>query len=139
MATRKRNILIVSLTLVLGLVVGAAAGWYVSIGNVSRFFVDGWMLGKALDVQGQVATLQDIRNVQIEKATESLEARMDENIISLKTNKEYAPQTNIVVTRAIKQAREYRSNYPRHSGNKDIDSYVNGVLQEKSNNVPGSP
>lgn len=133
MSARIRTILIAFSALLVGALAGSVAGWYEATNFTARFFGDGWMLGKAVEVQTQVAVLKKIRNGQTAEATELLETHLDGNIMPLSNSKEYADRTNFAVAQAIQMARDYRSQYPRHTTFKDVDNAVNGVLQ----NPPG--
>jgi hypothetical protein len=139
MTTRTRIILTALTALLVGAVVGGIASGYVVSKFTTVFFVDGWMLGKAVEVQTKVAVLQNIRDSQTEKATKLLETMLDADIMSLSTSIEYAEGTNLAVSRAIQKAKGYRSQYPRHTTSKEVDDFVNGVLKKAPSNESNHP
>lgn len=139
MSIRIRTVLIAFIALLIGTLAGGVAGWYEATSFSARFFGDGWMLGKAVEVQTQVAVLTRIRDGQTTEATNLLESNLDGNIMPLSNSKVYAETTNLAVTKAINMARDYRSKYPRNTTSKEVDNAVNGVLQITPNTTPNRP
>jgi len=125
--------------MLVGSLAGGVTGGYVASRFTARFFENGWMLGNAVEVQTKVAALQRLRNGETGEATDLLETLLDGDILPLRTSEVYAGRTNLAVTRAIQQAKDYRSKYPRSTGNEDLETAVDRVLRNVPSNEADHP
>lgn len=130
MKSRTWTIVIAALSFLGGGIVGGIAGGYVVIDFMSGFFTDGWMLGKGVNVQTEVAILTDVHEGHTAKGMELLETLLDEDIVSLSVSSRFTSETNEAVRKAIAKAREYRGKYPRHSGSPELDRMIAKKLHQ---------
>lgn len=101
---------------------------------MGRFFGDGFMKGKSVDVEMKIEILKHIRTGNLDKATEMLEILLDGDLIGLSRSSDNSDDTNESIRKAANLARDYRASYPRHTNQPGVDSAV-----EKAINNNASP
>jgi hypothetical protein len=131
MEGKKRIIVGLGLAFLVGGMVGLAIGGYVGMRLMFSYFGNNWLHEQAADVQARIVILKHLRSAEKDQAIELLEAQLDDDLISIEPDKYINGQTISEINNAIREAREYRSTYPRTSNRPHVDTMVKNVfLQE---------
>lgn len=94
---------------------------------VAMFFIDGYLLGNAVETQQKIYILKDIKEGKLAGAVERLERGVDTGLIGLEKDSP-TKRTGEAVLKTISLAKEYRTEYPRKSSNPEIDSTVKEIF-----------
>jgi hypothetical protein len=117
--------------LLLGAVVGAAAGGYGGVRYGSAWIVNECIHKDARDIQKTVVTLKHLRAGERDQAIELIEARMDDDLIMFDPHEPYPglkDQTIAEMNKALGAAKEYRVSNPRKSNRPGVDRMVTDLL-----------
>ena len=107
------------LMLVLGIAVGAAAGFYAGSRHGAGWVLNDSMHQASRDVERLVAALKQLRAGEREPVIERLEAWMDDALILFHPAKPYpglTPKTLAEMDKALHEADAYRAAHPRKTG-----------------------
>src|SRR5215213_8870505 len=107
-----------ALLLIVGVLVGVAAGGYGGIRYGSGLMLNDCMHQAARDVERLVAMLKHVRAGQRDQALELVEAWMDDALILFDPAQPYhglQPKTVAEMNKALQDAKEYRAAHPRKS------------------------
>jgi hypothetical protein len=119
------------LLLVLGVLLGAAAGGYYGVRTGHASILNECLDKDARDVQSSVVTLRHLRAGERERAVEVLEARMDDALIPFDPAMPYADLTDNTtgqIDKALREVRDYRAAHPRKSSRPHVDAMVGNLL-----------
>ena len=122
------------LMLVLGVVLGAAAGFYGGARHGSGWVLNDCMHQAARDVERLVATLIQVRAGERDPAVERLEAWMDDALILFDPAEPYhglTPKTVVLMDKALHDAKDYRAAHPRKSNRPHVDAMVGNLLSRQ--------
>ena len=126
----KRLLLSIVLSLAAGVIMGAYGGF-----NLGKSPVLNDALGKnAKEIQLHVVALKHAREGQADKALEAIEADLDDDLVLLDPWEPYEPitdKTKEEIHKAIRQARDYRTTFPRKSSRTYVDAMVNNVFKKE--------
>ena len=112
----------------LGIVFGGYGGSYLAASAV----INNWINSQTKDGNAQIAILINMRGGNNEQALELVEAELDKDIVSLLP--EYYEKFNITdqlvtaINTTLKNAKDYRMQFPRESKGRLIDTDVNRAL-----------
>ena len=119
------------LLLVLGVLLGAAAGGYYGVRSGHASILNECLDKDARDVQSSVVTLRHLRAGERERALEVLEARMDDALIPFDPATPYPGLTGDTtgeIDKALREVRDYRAAHPRKSSRPHVDAMVGNLL-----------
>jgi hypothetical protein len=119
------------LMLLLGAVIGAAAGGYAGLRSGNAAILNECLHKDARDVQKSVVTLKHLRAGERDPAVELLEARIDDALIPFDPAEPYpglSDQTIAEINNALREAKDYRSANPRKSNRPHVDAMVGNLL-----------
>ena len=115
-----------------GLVAGAAAG--VATGSYLgfRLVLNNWVQEQAGDVRGHIALLRELRTGKPGEAIEMLEIMLDDDLVVLEPEGyQLQPGVREDMYAALRDAKQYRSEYPRKSRRSAVDEMVRNVLSRE--------
>ena len=137
MRSGRKTLLGLVIALLVGAIVGVAAGGYCGFRLGMSHIIDECLYKDAKDVQSYVSILKHLKAVQMEPAKEILEFTLDDTLIIFDPQEPYAGisnQTLSEVDRAIYDAKVYRSENPRKSNRPHVDAMVANIFSRKSMN-----
>ena len=107
------------LMLVLGVAIGAAAGFYAGSRHGAGWVLNDSMHQASRDVERLVATLKQVRAAEREPVVERLEAWLDDALLLFHPAKPYpglTAKTEAEMDKALREAEAYRAAHPRKPG-----------------------
>lgn len=119
------------LMLLLGAIVGAAAGGYGGVRYGSAWILNECIHKDARDIQKAVAALKHLRAGERDQAVELIEARMDDDLIMFDPQEPYPRlkgETIAEMNKALGEAKAYRAANPRKSSRPGVDRMVADLL-----------
>jgi hypothetical protein len=119
------------LVFLVGGVVGLAIGGYAGMHMMFSFFGNNWLHEQADDIQSRIVILKHVRGGKQAQAIELLESHLDDDLISIEPDKYINEQTIADINDAIREAKAYRSVYPRTSNRTHVDAMVNNVFSQE--------
>ena len=131
MKNRTKTLYGLGLTFFVGGVVGLAIGGYVGMHLMFSFFGNNWLHEQADDIQSRIVILKHLRGGKQAQAIELLEAQLDDDLISIEPDKYINEQTIADINNTIREAKEYRSTYPRSSNRPHVDAMVSNVFSQE--------
>lgn len=127
MASRRKSIVGLGLTFLVGCVVGLAIGGYGGLRSGRSGIIDECMYKDARAIQSHVVALRHLRAAQTSQAVELLEAQLDDALILFDPWEPYPRLTNRTISainKAIRESKAYRSANPRQSNRPHVDKMV---------------
>lgn len=115
-------------SLLVGGVVGFAAGWYGGFEMTAAHYGNEWLYEQARDVESRIAVLRELRSGRSTAAAERLEADLDDDLIAIRPDPRIGRRTVDEINKAIAEVRAYRSEYPYTSSRPQIARMVEEVL-----------
>ena len=135
MLTNARNRLWFFVIFLAGSSVGFLVGGYSGSNFGMSLIVNGALNKNAHDVNIQLQALRRLRAGDPGAAIELLEASVDDSLISFDPAEPYPgvkEKTTAAINDTIKNARAYRSEYPRTSDRPHVDSMVQNLFKKNS-------
>ena len=120
-----------ALLLIVGVILGAAAGGYGGWRMASGPVLNQCLYADARQVQTSVAALKLLRAGEQPLAVEALEAGVDDMLVPFDPAQPYAgleERTIAEINRALLEARVYRDRNPRKSNRPHVDKMVSTLL-----------
>lgn len=126
---------------VAALAVGALAGYALPMfylpANYSAnmaigFFADSAMSERAQEAGSKIAVLKRFRAGEEDKAIDILEHGLDNELIGLEKREDFASSTNNSVQKALAEAREYRTAFPRTAADPVMDGLLKKALNSQA-------
>jgi len=118
---------------VAGALVGLSAGGYIGFRKGFSMILDECMSKDAKEAQSMLSALKDLRSGDTTKAIETVESRLDDQLIIFDPQQPYplsGPAAS-EVDKAILAARDYRSSYPRKSSRSHVDAMVSSLFSRR--------
>ena len=123
-----------ALLLIVGAIVGLAAGGYGGWRYASAGILNQCLYADARQVQTAVAALKFLRAGDRPLAVEALEAGMDDILVPFDPWQPYAgleARTVAEIDRALLEAKNYRAAHPRKSSRPHVDAMVGNLLSRQ--------
>lgn len=117
--------------LLLGAMIGAAAGAYGGMRYGKGVILDDCMHQASRDVERLVVTLKYVRSGERDPAVELLESWMDDALVLFDPAEPYPglqPKTVALMNKALQDAKAYRAAHPRKSNRPHVDAMVDNLL-----------
>jgi hypothetical protein len=127
----REKLLLSAVALVAGAAFGWAAGWYYGTTAGKNAILKEWIYNDARDVQAQVVVLRRMRAKKAGDAIELLETRLDDQLVQFDPQEPFAMLTSREregLRKAIADARDYRTAFPRESKRKFVDEMVRNLF-----------
>ena len=108
-------------------------GGYGGAQLTATFLVNQNLYKDTRDVQKQVRVLHHLRSGEQQIAIEILESRLDDDLILFDPQEPFEgmnEKTQAGISKAIRQAKEYRQQYPRQSKRRVVDEMVNNLFNK---------
>lgn len=129
MSSRRSFWLGLILSLLAGLMTGAAGSAYFTYGKTRSYFGSEWLYEQSRDVQESLTLLKLLRSGNQKEALENLESRLDDDLISMQPDEFISERTTGEINKAVDAAKNYRLNYPRKSQRRFVDRMVQNVFE----------
>ncbi len=129
MATKKSFSIFIIIAFLVGGLVGAAIGGYFGVELTTAGFGNRWLNEQAHDIESRVANLKSIKQGRQKAALESMERELEDDLISIEPDHRIKQPTLDAINAAIKDAKEYRAQYPRTPSRPAIEKMVEAVFQ----------
>jgi hypothetical protein len=127
----KQRLLLGAAALVAGVALGWASGWYFGTSAGRDAILKEWIYSDARDVQAQVVVLRRLREKKTGEAIELLETRLDDQLVQFDPQPPFSMLTDRErdgLRKAIAEAKDYRTAFPRQSNRKFVDEMVRSVF-----------
>jgi len=127
----KQKILLAVVALAAGIAAGWPAGWYFGFSAGRNDILKEWVFNDAKDAQAQVAVLRTLRQKKPAQAIEELESRLDDQLVQFNPQEPYSFLTareKGELRKAIADAKDYRTAFPRESKRKFVDDMVHSLF-----------
>jgi hypothetical protein len=115
-----------ALLVVVGLVIGATAGWFAAVHQYSKWATSFATADTLPNLGDAYRALQSLRTGDTNEAIEMLEFRLDSEIIALSAlaSEETDAKKRAGYIRALTRVRDYRAAHPRKTDTPEIDQGV---------------
>ena len=133
MTLTRRKIFSVIGIFVLGAIIGGAIGAYGASRFLGSFFADGSNLSTTVAIKEKVFILSKLRDGKMEGAIESLENALDLDIMHFSVGIHSSENIKKEITKALKVAKDYRSQFPRVTNHSVTDKAVSEALANVDN------
>lgn len=127
----KEKLLLGVAALAAGVAVGWPAGWYFGSTAGRDAILKEWIYNDARDVQAQVVVLTRMREKKAGDAIELLETRLDDQLVQFDPQPPFSMLTERErdgLRKAIAEAKDYRTAFPRQSKRKFVDDMVHSIF-----------
>lgn len=124
------------LWLLIGLIVGGAAGWFITGRHYSRWAEAFASAGALPELGNAYHPLKALRAGDTNEAIDLLESQLDGAIMYLSAvlSQEKDEKMKAAYGRALTRVRDYRATYPRKSGSAELDEGVAEALSAVATN-----
>ena len=118
---------------VIGGGIGESIGEHRASGFLGSFFSDGSNLSTILAIKEKVFVLSKIHDGKMDEATETLERTLDHDLMNFSVGIHSSEHLRKDVKKALKVAKDYRSQFPRVTNHSVTDKAVSEALAYADN------
>ncbi len=112
-----------------GGLVGFVAGGYIGFELTTASFGNKWLDEQANDISSRITILKNVREGRHDEAVEVMERQLEDDLISIEPDRRIKERTLSSINGAIKNAKNYRMQYPRTSSRPSIEKMAEAVLK----------
>ena len=129
MTSKKAIGIYIVISFFVGGLVGFVAGGYIGFELTSASFGNRWLYEQATDISSRITILKNAREGRHEETMELMERQLEDDLISIEPDRRIKERTLSAINSAIKNAKDYRTQYPRASSRPSIEKMVEAVFK----------